>query len=82
MTSERLGREGGRGAFQTCEPTNFAQVNGGQSEGSSMRRPGSEDPHWRERNLLLQMLQLNYRILNGFCPWLDNEDSILMRLCS
>ena len=29
-----------------------AHVNGGPSGGSSERRPGSEDPHWRERKLI------------------------------
>ena len=28
-----------------------AHVDGGPSGGSSVRRHGSEDPHWRERNL-------------------------------
>ena len=27
-----------------------AHVDGGMSGGSSVRRPGSEDPHWREWN--------------------------------
>ena len=29
-----------------------ARVDGGPSEGSSVRRPGREDPHWCERNFL------------------------------
>ena len=30
-----------------------ASVDGGPSGGSRMRRPGSEDPHWRQRKLVI-----------------------------
>jgi hypothetical protein len=45
MTSEGLGEmsEG------DVHPKISAHVHGGPSRGSSVRRPRSEDPHWRER---------------------------------
>ena len=38
---------------------------GGPSGGSSVRRPGSEDPHRRERNLCSSLLSLmNFKLRN------------------
>jgi hypothetical protein len=41
-----------------------AHVDGGPSGASSMRRPGSEDPHWRERKFAFSL---------GLIVILDNE---------
>ena len=36
--------------------TNFAGVNGRPSGGSSMQRPGSEDPHQGQRNFYFELV--------------------------
>ena len=42
-----------------------AHVDGGPSGGSSMRRPGSEDPYRRERKFSLSLLHLNLDLKVG-----------------
>ena len=48
MTSEGLGEMFEGDSADTC-----AHVDGGLSGGSRVRRPGSEDPHWRELKFFL-----------------------------
>ena len=43
---------------QTCAPEISAHVDGGPSGGSRVRRPGSEDPHWRHRKLYVFMSEI------------------------
>ena len=42
---------------ENCSENVSAGVDGGLSEGSSVRRPGSEDPHLRQRKFSLILLE-------------------------
>ena len=41
-----------KAALQTHAQEKISHVNGGLNGGSCVHRPGSEDPHWREKNFL------------------------------
>ena len=51
MSSEGLGEMFGGDSADTCAGKFSPHVDGGLSGGSIVRRPGSEDPHWREQKL-------------------------------
>ena len=52
MTSEGLGEMFEGDSADMCAKKLSVGVNGGLSGGSSVRRPGSEDPHRSQRKLL------------------------------
>ena len=52
MTSEGLGEMFEGDSADTCARKFYDGVNGGPKGGSSMRRPGSEDPHRRQRKFI------------------------------
>ena len=56
MTSEGLGKMLEADFADRCT-AKISGVNGGPSGGSIMRRPGSEDPHWRQRNLYNNLIK-------------------------
>ena len=54
----------------TCAKTNSAHAEGGPSRGSSMHRPWSEDPHWRERKFISSTgICPNIPDLSQICPY-------------
>ena len=52
MTSEGLGKMFEGDSADTCSRKFPLMLMGGASGGSSVRRPGSEDPHRHERKLI------------------------------
>ena len=51
MTSEGLVEMFDGDSADTCVGKYLLLLLGGPSGGSSVRRPGSEDPNWRQRNI-------------------------------
>ena len=71
--------------LQKHAPFISANVHGGPSGGSSMRRPGSEDPHRRDRQLINcvphRFTPSLKRFTQTVCPWVPEAQFIILIEC-